>query len=171
MIIPPPKDGYIHTRAESAKLTALTGAGLFPYPLYSFLHIQHFFLSSIVQDAVEYQENYKGKSTVVTEDGRVLKATIIDRTGGGLLSPIIDGKGYIPPARNNLRMRFRDPFRKVASVRRIAKDGFAAPTLREERVGDAASVFRRIKQRICVYARPVRHTAKCKMRPLFHKGN
>ncbi len=47
-------------------------------------------------DAVEYQENYKGKSTVVTEDGRVLKATIIDRTGGGLLSPIIDGKGYIP---------------------------------------------------------------------------
>lgn len=47
-------------------------------------------------DAVEYQENYKGKSTVVTEDGRVLKATIIDRTGGGLLSPVIDGKGYIP---------------------------------------------------------------------------
>lgn len=46
--------------------------------------------------AVEYQENYKGKSTVVTEDGRVLKATIIDRTGGGLLSPVIDGKGYIP---------------------------------------------------------------------------
>jgi hypothetical protein len=28
-------------------------------------------------------------------------------------------------------MRFRNPFRKVASVRRIAKDGFAAPTLRE----------------------------------------
>ena len=46
--------------------------------------------------AVEYQENYKGKSTVVTEDGHVLKATIIDRTGGGLLSPVIDGKGYIP---------------------------------------------------------------------------
>lgn len=25
MIIPPPKDGYTHTRAESAKLTALAG--------------------------------------------------------------------------------------------------------------------------------------------------
>ncbi len=47
-------------------------------------------------DAVEYQENYKGKSTVVTEDGRVIKATIIDRAGGGFLSPVIDGKGYIP---------------------------------------------------------------------------
>ena len=47
-------------------------------------------------DAVEYQENYKGKSTIVTEDGRVLKVTKIDRAGGGLLDPIIDGKGYIP---------------------------------------------------------------------------
>lgn len=29
MIIPPPKDGYIHTRAESAKLTALCGKSVF----------------------------------------------------------------------------------------------------------------------------------------------
>lgn len=46
-------------------------------------------------DAVDYQENYKGKSTIVTEDGRVLKASIITSSGGGL-TPIIDGKGYIP---------------------------------------------------------------------------
>lgn len=38
-------------------------------------------------------------------------------------------------------------------------------------MGDAASVFRRIKQRICVYARSVRDARKCKMRPLFYKGN
>ena len=37
----------------------------------------------------------------------------------------------VPPPRDDFRMRFRNPFRKVASVRRIAKDGFAAPTLRE----------------------------------------
>ena len=29
MIIPPPKDGYIHTRAESEKLTALCGKSVF----------------------------------------------------------------------------------------------------------------------------------------------
>ena len=29
MIIPPPKDGYIHTRAGSAKLTALCGKSVF----------------------------------------------------------------------------------------------------------------------------------------------
>lgn len=46
-------------------------------------------------DAVEYQENYKGKSTIVTEDGRVLKASIITPSSGGF-APIIDGKGYIP---------------------------------------------------------------------------
>lgn len=60
-------------------------------------------------DAVEYQENYKGKSTIVTEDGRVLKASIITSSGGGL-TPIIDGKGYIPhwatcPYANNHRTR------------------------------------------------------------------
>lgn len=60
-------------------------------------------------DAVEYQENYKAKSTIVTEDGRVLKASIITPSGGGL-SPIIDGKGYIPhwatcPYANNHRTR------------------------------------------------------------------
>lgn len=60
-------------------------------------------------DAVDYQENYKGKSTIVTEDGRVLKASIITSTGGGL-TPIIDGKGYIPhwatcPYANNHRSR------------------------------------------------------------------
>lgn len=46
-------------------------------------------------DAVEYQENYKAQSTIVTEDGRVLKASIITPSGGGL-TPVIDGKGYIP---------------------------------------------------------------------------
>lgn len=60
-------------------------------------------------DAVEYQENYKGKSTIVTEDGRVLKASIITPSGGGL-APIIDGKGYSPhwatcPYANNHRTR------------------------------------------------------------------
>lgn len=60
-------------------------------------------------DAVAYQENYKGKSTIVTEDGRVLKASIITSSGGGL-APIIDGKGYIPhwatcPYANNHRTR------------------------------------------------------------------
>lgn len=29
MIIPPPKDGYAHTRAESEKLTALAGKSVF----------------------------------------------------------------------------------------------------------------------------------------------
>lgn len=58
-------------------------------------------------DAVEYQENYKGKSTIVTEDGRVLKVSIIT-SSGGVLAPIVDGKGYIPhwatcPYANNHR--------------------------------------------------------------------
>jgi hypothetical protein len=60
-------------------------------------------------DAVEYQENYKSKATIVTEDGCVLKASIITPSGGGL-APIIDGKGYIPhwatcPFANNHRTR------------------------------------------------------------------
>lgn len=46
--------------------------------------------------AVDYQENYKGSSLIVTDDGRVRRATIIKKpiTSSGL-QPIIDGKGYI----------------------------------------------------------------------------
>lgn len=46
--------------------------------------------------AVDYQENYKGSSLIVTDDGRVRRATIIKKpiTSSGL-QPIISGKGYI----------------------------------------------------------------------------
>lgn len=46
-------------------------------------------------DAVDYQDNIKGKDTIVTESGKVIKGTIIKTTQGGGLVPIIDGKGYV----------------------------------------------------------------------------
>lgn len=45
--------------------------------------------------AVEYQENYKGSATIVTDDGRVLRANIVTAAGNSPLTPVIDGKGYI----------------------------------------------------------------------------
>lgn len=46
-------------------------------------------------DAVEYQDNIKGKDTIVTESGKVIKGTIIKPSQGGGLVPIVDGKGYV----------------------------------------------------------------------------
>lgn len=64
--------------------------------------------------AVDYQENYKGSSLIVTDDGRVRRATIIKKpiTSSGL-QPIIDGKGYIShfatcPYANKYRRRDND---------------------------------------------------------------
>lgn len=34
-------------------------------------------------DAVDYQDNIKGKDTIVTESGKVIKGTIIKPTQGG----------------------------------------------------------------------------------------
>lgn len=45
--------------------------------------------------AVDYQENYKGKDTIVTEDGRVLRVTVFKTPLASGLQPVIDGKGYI----------------------------------------------------------------------------
>lgn len=44
--------------------------------------------------AVEYQENYKGSTTIVTDDGRVIRANIV-AAGNSPLTPAIDGNGYI----------------------------------------------------------------------------
>ena len=45
--------------------------------------------------AVDYQENYKGTDTVVTDDGRVLRVMVFKNPSPSGLQPIIDGKGYI----------------------------------------------------------------------------
>lgn len=45
-------------------------------------------------EAVDYQENRKGASVIVTEDGKVVRGTIIEK-GASPLVPVIDGKGYI----------------------------------------------------------------------------
>lgn len=45
--------------------------------------------------AVDYQENYKGNATIVTDDGRVLRANIVTSANNSALTPVIDGKGYI----------------------------------------------------------------------------
>lgn len=64
--------------------------------------------------AVDYQENYKGSSLIVTDDGRVRRATIIKKpiTSSGL-QPVISGKGYIShfatcPYANKYRRRDND---------------------------------------------------------------
>lgn len=46
-------------------------------------------------DAVDYQDNIKGKDTIVTESGKVIKGAIIKPSQGGGLVPVVDGKGYI----------------------------------------------------------------------------
>ncbi len=47
--------------------------------------------------AVKYQENRKGKSQIVTSDGRVVRADVItdDDKQTSLLEKIVDGEGYI----------------------------------------------------------------------------
>lgn len=42
--------------------------------------------------AVEYQNNDRGKDTIVLESGEVIKASVVKT--GGLLTPIVDGTGY-----------------------------------------------------------------------------
>lgn len=63
--------------------------------------------------AVDYQENYKGTDTVVTDDGRVLRVMIFKNPSPSGLQPIIDGKGYIShfatcPYANKYRRRDND---------------------------------------------------------------
>ncbi len=43
--------------------------------------------------AVKYQNNEYGKDKIVLENGEVIKASVV--TLGGLLTPIVDGEGYI----------------------------------------------------------------------------
>lgn len=45
--------------------------------------------------AVDYQDNIKGKDVVVTDAGKVLKASVVRPTQSGLV-PLVDGKGYTP---------------------------------------------------------------------------
>ena len=45
-------------------------------------------------EAVNYQENYKGKDVIVTPEGKVIRGSVI-KPDGGLLQPVIDGEGYI----------------------------------------------------------------------------
>lgn len=63
--------------------------------------------------AVDYQENYKGNATIVTDDGRVLRANIIKNANSSPLTPVIDGKGYVShfatcPYANQHRRRDND---------------------------------------------------------------
>lgn len=63
--------------------------------------------------AVDYQENYKGNATIVTDGGRVLRANIIKNANSSPLTPIIDGKGYVShfatyPYANQHRRRDND---------------------------------------------------------------
>lgn len=44
-------------------------------------------------DAVQYQNTRGGKDIVVTAEGKVVRVSIIK--GGGVLTPIPDGEGYI----------------------------------------------------------------------------
>lgn len=46
-------------------------------------------------EAVDYQDNIKGKDTIVLESGKVIKATVIEHGRGNGLVPVIDGKGYV----------------------------------------------------------------------------
>lgn len=46
-------------------------------------------------DPVEYQDNRKGKDVIVTEDGKVVRGTVIDKARPSALVPIVDGTGYI----------------------------------------------------------------------------
>ena len=63
--------------------------------------------------AVDYQENYKGTDTVVTNNGRVLRVMVFKTPSPSGLQPIIDGKGYIShfatcPYANKYRRRDND---------------------------------------------------------------
>ncbi len=46
-------------------------------------------------EAVQYQENKKGASLIVTEAGNVVRGDIITGGGNSPLARIVDGKGYI----------------------------------------------------------------------------
>ncbi len=63
--------------------------------------------------AVDYQENYKGSATIVTDDGRVLRVMVFKNPSPSGLQPIINGKGYIShfatcPYANRYRRRNND---------------------------------------------------------------
>lgn len=63
--------------------------------------------------AVDYQENYKGKDTIVTEEGRVLRVSVFKTPLASGLQPVIDGKGYVShfatcPFANKYRRRDND---------------------------------------------------------------
>lgn len=63
--------------------------------------------------AVDYQENYKGNATIVTDDGRVIRANIIENANSSPLTPVIDGMGYVShfatcPNANKHRRRGND---------------------------------------------------------------
>ena len=46
-------------------------------------------------EAVDYQENKKGASLIVTEAGNVVRGDIITGGGASPLARVVDGKGYI----------------------------------------------------------------------------
>ena len=46
-------------------------------------------------EAVEYQENRKGKSQIVTESGNVVRGDIVANAPDTLLPKVVDGTGYI----------------------------------------------------------------------------
>lgn len=46
-------------------------------------------------EAVEYQENRKGKSQIVTEDGKVVRGDLVKNAPDTLLPKVVDGTGYI----------------------------------------------------------------------------
>jgi len=45
--------------------------------------------------AVDYQDNYNGKDLIITEDGQVIRGTIIKNNPQSKLQLVVSGKGYI----------------------------------------------------------------------------